>query len=110
MRLVVFGAPITGCLLRGPLLPTAFIPFTVRATVREDHKRSFRTDIERLTSSHRGWAPLDVVKSTDTQALLRGAVANSVHTATDSSLARYLQDRLVADSGIHLDLAVSIER
>jgi hypothetical protein len=91
-------------------LPTAFIPFTVRATVREDHKRSFRMDIERLTSSHRAWAPLDVVKSTNTQALLRGAVAHGVHTATDASLARYLQGRFVGDNDIHLDLTVSIER
>lgn len=91
-------------------MPTAFIPFTMRATVRDDHKRSFRTDIERLTSAHRGWAPLDVVKSTNTQALLRGAIPNSVHTATDASLARYLQLRLAADSDIHLDLTVSIER
>lgn len=90
-------------------MPT-FIPFTVCATVREDHKRTFRTDIERLTSSHRGWAPLDMVRSTDTNALLRGAVPNSAHTATDASLARYLQDRLVTDSDIHLDLTVSIER
>jgi hypothetical protein len=80
------------------------------ATVRDDHTRSFRTDIERLTSSHRGWAPLDVVKSTNTKALLRGAIPKSVHTATDASLARYLQDRLVADKDIHLDLTVSIER
>jgi hypothetical protein len=80
------------------------------ATVRDDHTRSFRTDIERLTSSHRGWAPLDVVKSTNTKALLRGAVPKSVHTATDASLARYLQDRLVGDKDIHLDLTVSIER
>jgi hypothetical protein len=91
-------------------LPTTFIPFTVRATVREDPQRSFRTDIERLTSSHRGWAPLDMVKSTNTQALLRGAVPNSVHTATDASLALYLQDRLAAASDIHLDLTVCIER
>jgi hypothetical protein len=91
-------------------LPTAFIPFTLRATVREDHKRSFRTDIERLTSGHRGWMPLDVVKSTNTQALLRGAVPKSVHTASDASLARYLEDRLVAGNDIHLDLTVSIER
>lgn len=91
-------------------MPTTFIPFTVRATVREDHQRSFRTDIERLTSSHRGWAPLDMVKSTNTQALLRGAVPNSVHTATDASLARYLQDRLAAANDIHLDLTVCIER
>jgi hypothetical protein len=82
----------------------------MRATVREDHKRSFRTDIERLTGSLRGWAPLDVVKSTDAQALLRGAIAQSVHTATDESLARYLQDRLVADNDIHLDLTVCIGR
>ena len=91
-------------------MPTTFIPFTVRATVREDHQRSFRTDIERLTSSHRGWAPLDMVKSTNTQALLRGAVPNSVHTATDASLARYLQDRLADATDIHLDLTVCIER
>ncbi len=91
-------------------MPTTFIPFTVRATVREDHQRSFRTDIERLTSSHRGWAPLDMVKSTNTQALLRGAVPNSVHTSTDASLALYLQDRLAAASDIHLDLTVCIER
>ncbi len=91
-------------------MPTPFIPFTLRATVREDHKRSFRTDIERLTGGHRGWAPLDVVKSTDTQAVLRGAIAQSVHTATDASLARYLQDRFVADNDIYLDLTVSIGR
>lgn len=90
-------------------MPTAFIPFTMCATVRDGHMRSFRTDLERLTSSHRGWAPLDVVKSTNTKALLRGAVPQSVHTATDASLARYLQDRL-ADKDMHWDLAVSIQR
>lgn len=82
----------------------------MRATVREDHKRTFRTDIERLTSGHRGWAPLDVVKSTETHALLRGAVPESLHTASDASLARYLQDRLVDDDDIHVDLTVIIER
>lgn len=91
-------------------MPTPFIPFTMRATVREDHKRSFRLDLERLTGGHRGWAPLDVVKSTDTQALLRGAIERSVHTATDESLARYLQDRFVADNDIYLDLTVCIGR
>ncbi|MBT2523547.1 hypothetical protein [Arthrobacter sp. ISL-28] len=91
-------------------MPTPFIPFTMCATVREDHKRSFRTDIERLTSAHRGWAPLDVLTSTGTKALLRGAVPKSVHTATDASLARYLQERLAADTDINLDLTVSIER
>ena len=40
--------------------------------------------------------------------VLRGAIAQSVHTATDASLARYLQDRLVADNDIHLDLTVCI--
>lgn len=89
-------------------MPTSFISFTLSATVREDHKRSFRTDIERLTGGHRGWAPLDVVKSTDTHAVLCGAIAQSVHTATGASLARYLQDRFVADDDIHLDLTVSI--
>jgi hypothetical protein len=79
------------------------------ATVRDDHARSFRTDLELLTSS-RGWASLDVVKSTNTKAFLRGAVPQSDHTATDASLARYLQDRLVSDKDIHLDLVVSIQR
>jgi hypothetical protein len=82
----------------------------MRATVREDHKRSFRTDIERLTSGHRGSAPLDVVNSTDNHALLRGAIAQSVHTASDASLARYLEDRLAADDGIRLDITVCIGR
>lgn len=82
----------------------------MRATVRDDHMRSFRTDIERLTSVHRAWAPLDVVTSTSTKVLLRGAVPKSVHTATDASLARYLQERLAADTDINLDLTVSIER
>ncbi|MGO4807382.1 hypothetical protein AB4089_19940 [Arthrobacter sp. 2MCAF15] len=91
-------------------MPTPYVPFTMHATVREEHKRSFRTDLERLTGGHRGWAPLDVVKSTDTQAVLRGAIAQSVHTATDASLARYLQHRFVADNDIHLDLAVCIGR
>jgi hypothetical protein len=91
-------------------LPTAFIPFTMHATVQEGHKRSFRTDIERLTAGHRGWAPLDVVKSTNTKAFLRGAIPQSEHTVTDASLARYLEDRLVADNDIHLDLSVTIER
>ncbi|MFF2318400.1 hypothetical protein ACFVTE_19305 [Arthrobacter sp. NPDC058097] len=91
-------------------MPTAFIPFTMCATVGDDRSRSFRTDLERLTSSHRSWAPLDVVKSTNTKALLRGAIPQSDHTATDASLARYLQDRLVADVDIHLDLVVSIQR
>lgn len=91
-------------------MPTSFIPFTMRATAREDHKRTFRTDIERVASGRRGWAPLDVVKSTDSQALLHGAIAQSVHTATDAGLARYLQDRLVADNDIHLDITVSIGR
>ena len=91
-------------------MPTSFIPFTMRASVREDHKRSFRTDIERLAGGHRGWAPLDVVKSTDTQAVLCGAIEQSTHTATGASLARYLQDRFVTDDDIHLDLTVSIGR
>lgn len=80
------------------------------ATVRDGHIRSFRTDLERLTFSHRGWAPLDVVKSTSTKAFLRGAIPQSVHTATDAGLARYLQDRLAAHKDIHLDLTVSIDR
>jgi hypothetical protein len=58
------------------------------ATVRDDNSRSFGTDLERLTSPHRGWAPLDVVKATNTKALLRGAITQGVHTANDASLAR----------------------
>jgi hypothetical protein len=45
-----------------------FVPFTMCATAREDHIRSFGTDLERLTANHRGWAPLDGVKSTNTTA------------------------------------------
>jgi len=90
-------------------LPTPFIPFTMRATVREDHKLSFRTDIERLTAGYRGWVSLEVVKSTNKHALLRGAVPKGAHTSSDSGLARYLEDRFVADKGIHLDLTVSID-
>ncbi|WP_091561698.1 hypothetical protein [Arthrobacter sp. ok362] len=91
-------------------MPTSFIPFTMCATIRDNDGRSFRTEIERLTSSHRSWAPLDVVKSTNTKALLRGAIPQSVHTTTDAGLARYLQDRLVADKDMHLDLVVTIQR
>ena len=80
------------------------------ATVRDDHTRSFRTDLERLTSTQAGWVPLDMVKSTNSKALFRGAIPQSAHTATDASLARYLQTRLAADTDIHLDLTVSIER
>jgi hypothetical protein len=99
-----------GCRVKGPLLPTYFVPFTVCATVTEEHIRSFRTDLERLTASHRGWAPLDVVKSTNTTALLRGAIPQSIHTATDASLTSYLQERLVAEKDIHLNLIASIQR
>jgi hypothetical protein len=98
------------CRVKGPLLPTYFVPFTACATVTEEHIRSFRTDLERLTASHRGWAPLDVVKSTNTTALLRGAIPQSIHTATDASLTSYLQERLVAEKDIQLNLIVSIQR
>lgn len=90
-------------------LPIAFIPFTLRASVRDDHRRSFRTDIERLSDGHLRSTPLDVLKSTDTQAVFRGAVPKGPHTATNAALAQYLQDRLASEN-IHLDLAVSIER
>ena len=91
------------------LLPIAFIPFSMRASVREDHRRTFRTDIERMSDGHLRWTPLDVLRSTNTQAELRGAVHKGPHTATDASLARYLEDRLAAEN-IHLDLTVTIER
>ncbi len=70
---------------------------------------SFLTDIERLAAGYRGWVSLDVVKSTNTHALLRGAVPKGAHTSRDSGLARYLEDGFVADKGIHLDLTVSID-
>jgi hypothetical protein len=95
--------------VKGPILPTAFVPFTMCATARDDHIHSFRTDLERLTVNQRGWAPLDVLKSTNTTALLRGAVPQSIHTATDASLAIYLQNRLVGKKDIHLDLVVTIQ-
>jgi hypothetical protein len=88
-------------------LPTAFIPFTLHATAREGHQGAFRTDIERLTSDHR--APLSTVRSTDTAACLRGAIAKSEHTTSEASLARFLEDRLLTN-GIHLDITVSLER
>ena len=87
-------------------MPTAFIPFTLRATAREGHQRAFRTDIERLTSDHR--ATLSTVKSTETVACLRGAIAKDEHTVNETSLARFLEERLDA-KGIHLDLTVSLE-
>ncbi|MGF9649210.1 hypothetical protein AAIH32_14640 [Pseudarthrobacter oxydans] len=90
-------------------MPTAFIPFTMRASARNDHRGTFRTDIERLSAGHRHWAPLDVLRSTNTQAVFRGAVPKGAHTATDASLARFFQDRL-ATVDIHLDLSVTIER
>lgn len=95
--------------LERTLLPVAFIPFTMRASVREDHRRTFRTDIERLTDGHLRWTPLDMLKSTNTLAEFRGAVPKGPHTASDASLAQYLQDRLATED-IHLDLSVRIER
>jgi hypothetical protein len=87
-------------------LPTAFIPFTLRATAREGYQRAFRTDIERLTSDHR--APLSTVGSTDSMACLRGAIAKGEHTANEASLATFLADRMAAN-GIHLDITVDLE-
>jgi hypothetical protein len=87
-------------------LPTAFIPFTLRATAREGYQRAFRTDIERLTSDRR--ATLSTVRSTETMACLRGAIAKGEHTANEASLDRFLEDRLDAN-GIHLDLTVHLE-
>lgn len=82
----------------------------MRATAREGHKLSFRTDIERMTSTRRGWAPLDVLKSTETKADFSGAIPQGEHTASDIRLARYLETRLLADNDIHVDLSVIIER
>lgn len=81
----------------------------MHASVRDDRRRTFRTDIERMTDGHLRSTPLDVIKSTNTQAVFRGAAPKGPHTATDAILAQYLQDRLAAEN-IHLDLSVSIER
>lgn len=86
-------------------MPTAYIPFTLHATARAGRVRDFRTDIERLTSDRR--ASLSTVRSTDTIACLRGAIAKGEHTANEASLASYLEDRLVTN-GIHLDITVSL--
>lgn len=103
------GPPTAGCLFERTLLPTAFIPFTMRASARDGHRRTFRTDVERLSAGHLHWAPLDVLRSTGTQAVFRGAVPQGVHTTTDADLARFLEDRL-ATADIHLDLSVTIDR
>ncbi|MDQ0801401.1 hypothetical protein [Arthrobacter sp. SLBN-112] len=90
-------------------MPIAFIPFSMSVSVRDEHRRTFRTDIERLSDGHLRWTPLDVLRSTNTQAVFRGAVQKGPHTATDASLSRYLEDRLAAEN-IHLDLFVTIDR
>jgi hypothetical protein len=41
--------------------------------------------------------------------VFRGAVPKGPHTATDASLARYLEDRLAREN-IHMNLCVTIER
>ena len=81
----------------------------MRASVRANHCRTFRTDIERLTDGHLRWTPLDMLRATNTQAEFRGAVPKGPHTSSDASLERYLEDRFATD-GIHLDLSVSIQR
>ena len=80
----------------------------MRVSAREDH-RTFRTDIERMTDGHLRSTSLDVLRSTNTQAVFRGAVAKGPHTATGASLAEYLQARLASEN-IHLDLTVSIDQ
>lgn len=87
-------------------MPTAFIPFTLHATARAGHQRTFRTDIERLTSDH--YAPLSTVRSTDQMACLRGAIAKGEHTTNEASLASFLEDRMVTN-GIRLDITVTLE-
>lgn len=90
-------------------MPVAFIPFTMHASARDGHRRTFRTDIERMTDGHLRSTPLDIIRSTNTQAVFRGAAPKGPHTATDASLVQYLQDRLTSEN-IHLDLSVTIER
>lgn len=90
-------------------LPTAFIPFTMRATAREGRLQTFRTDIERITANRSGRTPLSMITATNTAACLRGAIAEGEHTASAASLARYLADGL-STKDIHLDITVSMDR
>lgn len=89
-------------------MPTAFIPFTLRATARKGRAEAFRTDIERLTSGRGSRTPLSMVTATNTVACLRGAIAESEHTSSAASLARHLEDSL-STKDIHLDISVSID-
>lgn len=90
-------------------MPTAYIPFTMRATAREGRLQAFRTDIERLTSGRGSRTLLSMVTATNTVACLRGAIAESEHTITAASLAEHLEDRL-STKDIHLDITVCIDR
>jgi hypothetical protein len=78
----------------------------MRATARKGLQGDFRTDIERLTASGR---TLSTVTATDTAACLRGAIAESEHTASDTLLAQHLADRF-STKDIYLDITVSLDR
>lgn len=81
----------------------------MRATAREGRVEDFRTDIERLTSFRGSRTPLSMVTATNTDACLRGAIAESEFTASAESLERYLSEGL-STKDIHLDITVSLER
>lgn len=87
-------------------LPVAFVSFTMRATAHKGNQGAFRTDIERLTASSR---TLSMVTATNTAACLRGAIAESEHTASETLLAQHLSDRFSA-TDMHLDITVSLDR
>ncbi|MCU1547651.1 MAG: hypothetical protein JWO29_602 [Arthrobacter sp.] len=90
-------------------MPTAFIPFTMTAAVREGGEESFRTEVEVITSTRLGCARMDVLRSTNIEAVFRGVVPESEHTVNEASLARLLEDRLASERCIYLDVVVSIE-
>jgi hypothetical protein len=90
-------------------MPTAFIPFTMTATVRDGGEESFRTEVEVITSTRLGCARMEVLRSTNIEAVFRGVIPESEHTLDNASLARLLQDRLASEKRIYLDVAVSIE-
>jgi hypothetical protein len=99
----------TGCHRERTLMPTVFIPFTMIATVRNGSGKSFRTEVEVITSTRLGCARMDVLRSTNTEAVFRGVIPESEHTVDGASLARHLEDRLASEKCICLDVVVSIE-
>lgn len=79
------------------------------ATVRDGGEESFRTEVEVIASTRLGCARMEVLRSTNIEAVFRGVIPESEHTLDNASLARLLQDRLASEKRIYLDVAVSIE-